>query len=151
MPINGNCWLAKIVIAGVFVLLCADASSGQVTRYQPQTPTVSPYLNLFQNRNGGGQFNSALPNYYSLVRPQLQQQQTNQIQQQIIQQQGQTIGQLQGNVQTLQQKAKAGQPLVLTGHSSWFKNPGTQNRFLNTSKYYSRAGTPGQTPQVPYR
>ena len=150
MSINGMSWLVKSVVAGVLVLLCTNASSGQVTRYQPQTPTVSPYLNLFQNGRNG-QLSSAVPNYYSMVRPQLQQQQTNQIQQQIIQQQGQTIGQLQGNVQTLQQKAKAGQPVVLTGHTSWFGNPGTQNRFLNTSKYYSRAGTPGQTPQVPYR
>ncbi len=38
-----------------------------VPRYTPQRPTVSPYLNLLRNDNG------ALPNYHSLVRPQLNQ------------------------------------------------------------------------------
>ena len=52
-------------------------------RYQPSRPTVSPYLNLFRNNNG------PLPNYYSLVRPQLQQI-DNQRRQQAINTQQQT-------------------------------------------------------------
>lgn len=43
-----------------------SAYSGHLRR-----PTVSPYLNLFR-RDGGG-----LPNYYTLVRPQINQQQIN--------------------------------------------------------------------------
>jgi hypothetical protein len=49
-------------------MLNQTALAQDVPRYQPQRPTVSPYLNLLRNDNG------ALPNYYSLVRPQLNQQ-----------------------------------------------------------------------------
>jgi hypothetical protein len=103
-------------------------------RYQPSTPTVSPYLNLFQN-NRNSKFSRALPNYYSLVRPQLQQQQVNQTQQTLIQQQDNTIKQLQENVQIIQQQP--GQ--VVTGHGG---------RFMNTSRYFAEAGTGQQAFQT---
>src|SRR4051812_29542348 len=127
MSTNLKSCLAISVAASCLVLASATAGTGQ-QRYQPSTPTVSPYLNLFQNQRNG-QFNRALPNYYTLVRPQLQQQQVNQTQQKLIQQQDSTIEQLQGNVQIFEQKQNG--PTVVTGHSSWF---------LNTSGYYARAG-----------
>jgi hypothetical protein len=135
-----NTSLMLALIAGCLVLRTSGIAVAQTQRYTPSKPTVSPYLNLFQNNRDGRGFNSAVPNYYSLVRPQLQQLQTNQNQQRTIQQQANTIGQLQGNVQLLQQAVESGQSNVLTGHGSWFGNPGQQSRFLNTSSYYARAG-----------
>jgi hypothetical protein len=121
--------LAICIASGCFLLSGASESAGQ-QRYQPNSPTVSPYLNLFQNRKGLS--NRAVPNYYSLVRPQLQQQRENHTQQTLIQQQDNTIQQLQANVQTLQERQDG--PAVVTGHGSWF---------LNTSGYYANAGTAG--------
>ena len=79
----------------VFVLASFAAREGhcqQARRYQPSRPTVSPYLNLFRSNTG------PLPNYYSLVRPQLNQQTFNQ--QQMIQQtqQNAALGLLQNQV-----------------------------------------------------
>jgi hypothetical protein len=126
---NGNfrANYARSVFASFIVLACAAASSAQ-QRYQPSTPTVSPYLNLFQNNRGNGPLNRALPNYYSLVRPQLDQNQFNRAQLQVQQQQNQSIQQLQAGVGFLAQQ-QTGQ--AITGHNSWFRN---------TSQYYSRGG-----------
>jgi TolA-binding protein len=135
MPTNSKFCLAVAMTAGMLTLVGGATNTAQAQGYQPSRPTVSPYLNLFQN-NRGGQFNRALPNYYSLVRPQQQQQQVNQTQQQLLQQQNGTLQELQGNVQTLQQQ-KTGQPVV-TGHNSWF---------LNTSRYYSQVGTAAAGPR----
>ena len=57
-----------LLILTVLTSLPTIASAQDVPRYSPQRPTISPYLNL--TRNGRG----SLPNYYSLVRPQLNQQ-----------------------------------------------------------------------------
>ncbi|TWT85904.1 hypothetical protein Pla123a_07110 [Posidoniimonas polymericola] len=63
--------LAALTTAIGLTVCCSDASAqigGQsVPRYQPATPTTSPYLNLLRP-NGG-----ALTNYFSLVRPQQRQ------------------------------------------------------------------------------
>ena len=84
-------WKRVVLILGIcgFIVL-ADGGvcqGQQMLRYQPNSPTVSPYLNLTRFNNGG------LPNYYSLVRPlsqqraldtretSLRQQQQNRIQQ----------------------------------------------------------------------
>jgi hypothetical protein len=130
--------LVIAITAGLLVLGSSAAGVAQAQGYQPSRPTVSPYLNLFQNNQNGrnGQFNRALPNYQALVRPQLQQQQLNQTQQQLLQQQNGAIQQLQGNVQILQQQ-KTGKSVV-TGHNSWF---------LNTSRYFSQVGTGAQGPR----
>jgi hypothetical protein len=138
MPANFRLRLASGIIAGLLVLVSAVTSSAQ-QRYQPSTPTVSPYLNLFQN-NRNGRFSRALPNYYSLVRPQLQQNEFNQAQLQIQQQQARSIQELQAGVGYLVQQQQTGQP-VLTGHSSWFGVPATRARFGDTSTYFSRAGS----------
>jgi hypothetical protein len=96
-----------------------------VARYQPRTSTVSPYLNLGRF-NGGG-----LPNYYALVRPQIQQRQFNT--------QAARVAQLQqAEIVSLQTQASQGLSSqgVQTGNNSWFMTPGTEHNFLNTSQFY---------------
>jgi hypothetical protein len=85
-----NAFTARFACAAVVALamLAAANSQAQTPRYQPARPTVSPYLNLFRNNTG------PLPNYYSLVRPQLQQQDFNQRQLTAQQQQNAAIGAL---------------------------------------------------------
>ena len=59
----------KCTILGTLLAVsCQNADGQEKTRYSPERPTVSPYLNLLRNDTG------PLPNYYSLVRPQLNQQ-----------------------------------------------------------------------------
>jgi hypothetical protein len=141
ISINVRCLI--LLASAVLWLRMASASTAQSpTGYQPSTPTVSPYLNLFRN-NGNGRLNSPIPNYYSFVRPAERQQQYNQGQQQVLQQQTQLISQLQQNVQQLQQQAQNGPAPAQTGHDSWFMQGGTHARFLDTSGHYARAGTSG--------
>lgn len=72
-----------------------------------QRPTVSPYMNLFRQGNNG------LPNYQTLVRPELQQQRVN------TYQQGE-IGQLRSQIAS-EQRANQVAPLPATGHESHFR------------------------------
>jgi hypothetical protein len=118
------------------VLTAASASEAQVRRYEPSRPTVSPYLNLFRNRDS----NPFLPNYYSFVRPLQQQYRLNQTQEQLLQQQGRAIGQLQSQVQQLGQAQMRGPLVAPTGKSSGFMRPGTRSTFLNTSRFYPQPG-----------
>jgi hypothetical protein len=119
---NKRTKLLVILIGACSIGAFFPAASMAQQRYTPSRPTVSPYLNLFQNNRNGGSFNRALPNYYTLVRPQLEQNRVNQYQQQLLQQQTSTISQLQSNLQILQQQ-QSGQNVV-TGHNSWFGNTG---------------------------
>lgn len=133
---------------GVITAIVATSWLGQglaQERYSPATPTVSPYLNLFQNNRNGG-FNRAVPNYYSLVRPQIQQQRFNQQQLNSQQAQNNEILQLQTGVNGILRQQQTGQQVV-TGHGSWFENGGTRSRFLDTSTYFSRAGTAAIPPR----
>jgi len=50
------------------LILCGSCFGQSAQRYRPQRPTISPYVNLLRNDTG------PVPNYYSLVRPQLDQQ-----------------------------------------------------------------------------
>ncbi len=63
-------WMGIVIVGFV---LASDASAQRASRwqYQPSSPTLSPYLNLLQTNYG------PVPNYYSLVRPQLAQQAFN--------------------------------------------------------------------------
>ena len=107
-----------------------DSCHGQVARYQPRTPTISPYLNLTRFDNGG------IPNYYSLVRPQLQQQRFNSQAQRAVTLQEQQINSLQAEVKT-------GTPgPAVTGQNSWFMQPATQTRFLDSSRYFPTPARP---------
>ena len=102
-------------------------SYGQRARYQPRTPTVSPYLNLTRQNNGSG-----LPNYYAFVRPQQNQQAINQREIALRQRQA---GQLMRIESTLQRKSTANP----TGVGSRFMVGGTNSSFLDTSRYYQPA------------
>lgn len=59
--------LKAAVLAGLVTAVSMSSTQAQPPRYTPSRPTVSPYLNLLRNDNG------TIPNYYSLVRPQLNQ------------------------------------------------------------------------------
>ena len=110
---------------GAFGACSASRCLAQGARYQPRTPTISPYLNLTRFNDGG------LPNYYALVRPQLQQQQFNAQARVLASAQQQEIGRLQRDVEGL-----AAPGAAVTGGGSWFMIPGTQSRFLDTTRYY---------------
>jgi hypothetical protein len=116
----------------LFCSSLAQDCAAQVRRYQPVTSTLSPYLNLTRFNAGG------LPNYYALVRPQIQQQQINQQRQESALQQERQITRLENDVQ------RGLLPASPTGTGSWFMVPGVSTRFLDTSGYYpepvSRAG-----------
>jgi len=114
------------------LLVSITFSAAQELRYEPSQPTVSPYLQLFQQGR-----NNAVPNYYTFVRPLQSQQQINSQQQRRIQRQSLEIGLLQSTVQTLEERQAEGPLIAPTGHASWFSQPGTRARFLDTSRYYS--------------
>ncbi|QDT73357.1 hypothetical protein I41_25460 [Lacipirellula limnantheis] len=111
--------------------LCqSDCSHAQVARYQPRTPTISPYLNLTRFDNGG------IPNYYSLVRPQIQQQRFNS-------QAQRTVNLQETQINTLQSEMQSGATTpAVTGGGSWFMQPATQTRFLDSSRYFPMPSRP---------
>jgi hypothetical protein len=78
-------------------------------------PTVSPYLNLFRDEH---ETSDSVPSYYTLVRPQLEQQAT-------FQQQQRQIQQLQRQVQ--------GKPQYRASTAS---NGGMQARYFDTAQFY---------------
>ncbi len=100
--------------------------SAQVRRYQPRTPTVSPYTDLVRFNNG------SLPNYYAFVRPHVNQRAFNLQEQALRQRQAGALHRLQNDVQRGQQ------PAAPTGTSSWFMTPGSRSTYLDTSGYYPR-------------
>lgn len=124
---NRDRLLSVLVPACTVVLMClfcVPTCSAQVRRYQPRTPTLSPYLNLTLF-NGGG-----LPNYYAYVRPELHQQALNEREQALTRQQGQTIQRLQNEIQ------RGTVPIAETGTGSWFMTLGTRTSYLDTTRYY---------------
>jgi hypothetical protein len=60
-----------VVLGGLFPPGEAAWGQNRGRTYQPTRPTTSPYLNLLRTDSG------PLPNYQSLVRPQLEQQEFN--------------------------------------------------------------------------
>lgn len=94
-----------------------------VRRYQPATPTLSPYLNLL-GREG------VLPNYYSLVRPQQQQEQFNQ-QSMAFRRQQQVTNQL------LERQLAQPSGIIPTGSAGGFLTEGRRGAgFQNTSHFF---------------
>jgi hypothetical protein len=94
-----------------------------IPRYQPQSPTLSPYLNLLRPQG-------ALPNYYALVRPIQRQEAFNQ--QSLAFQRRQTLG-----FERLEREFA--QPEILpTGTAGWFFDEGRQAPYGNTSHYYQQ-------------
>jgi hypothetical protein len=118
-------------VAGCMVLLAAEASFAQApspsnrqypARYQPSRPTVSPYLNLFRNGN------SAAMNYQTLVRPQINQENTNQQERTAVQRLQRQLGDVSQTVYG----AAAARSMRTTGH---------RTVFLDYSHYYT-TGSP---------
>jgi hypothetical protein len=132
-------WLLAALVLTLLELGAERACVAQVRRYEPNRPTVSPYLNLFRNDFN----NRALPNYQALVRPLQLQQDINQQQQRLLLQQNQALRQLNTNLQNFEQRAVTGQLVAPTGKGSWFLRPSRRAQFLNTSRFYSQAGTAG--------
>jgi hypothetical protein len=116
--------LALALVSAAFGFGPNQVGAAQVVRYQPQSPTVSPYLNLTRFNNGG------LPNYFALVRPQLQQRQFNVQEQTLLRNQERQIIDLQNDVQRGLAAPAA------TGAASWFMTPGTQAKYLDTTRFY---------------
>ena len=112
-----------VLLAGCLGFVAVDAAEAQT--YSPygdplQRPTVSPYLNLLRGTSEG-----ALPNYYTLVRPQLQQRAA------ALQQQA-SINQLQRQVNSLPRRDR------LSGVSGEIRTTGHTTLFQNYSHYYQR-------------
>jgi hypothetical protein len=115
-----------LLLAALVLTASPDSCSGQVARYQPRTSTVSPYLNLTGRNNFGG-----LPNYFALVRPQIQQRQFNTQAARVTQLQALEIASLQSQLrQGVTPEGKT------TGSNSWFMVPGAEHSFLNTNQFY---------------
>ena len=128
-------WLRKKGLWTLLALLLslqipgADQAAAQVRRYQPQSPTVSPYLNLTRLNTG------ALPNYHSLVRPM-------QLQRAINQQEREFRTQYAGQLIQLQNDVQRGLvPVSPTGKASGFMVSGSRSQFNYSSRYY-RGVTP---------
>lgn len=126
---------SRSTLAVAFCIACLSLSercSAQVARYQPATPTVSPYLNLTLFNNGG------LPNYHALVRPQIRQREFNLQQQSLLQQQSRQLVALQNEVVRGQQVPSS------TGTGSWFLVPSQRTSYLDTTRYFPEAGRGGR-------
>lgn len=119
-------WQLAVVGAIVATWLCAAPCEAQVQRYQPARSTVSPYVNLTRLNNFGG-----LPNYYSFVRPQIQQQRFNQREQSYRRQQGNELQQLQDSFDRGLSATTAP-----TGTGSWFLTSPTRSTYLDASPFY---------------
>ena len=108
----------------VISLSCLQTCTAQTRRYEPPSPTLSPYLNLTLPNNGG------IPNYYAFVRPRVQQRALN------LQEQALTRRNA-AEIQTLTNEIQRGEvPAAQTGTGSWFMIPGTRSTYLDTTRYY---------------
>lgn len=114
-----------------------SGGTSQVPRYTPQSPTISPYLNLL-SRNG-----SVAGNYFGLVRPLQRQQRINERTKQEATEQQQSLAKLES-----QQKKAFDQPNVKpTGTAGWFHDYGTVAPYQRTDHFYSqwdRTGNSGR-------
>jgi hypothetical protein len=121
MNVNGIALRASLPPL-IVVLALAAAASGQNgskrnrANEQPRRPTVSPYMNLVNNPQGGA------TNYQSLVRPQLEQQATNR-------KQGVAIAQL-------GRQAFSGSPQPKSQGNGQLRSTGHRAVFNDTSRYY---------------
>ena len=125
--------LRTLVLASAMAAVCLILTGNceaQWRRYEPPSPTTSPYLNLTRLDNGG------LPNYFALVRPQIQQRQINLQNQAQLRLQERQIIRLENEVQRGMNVAGA------TGSSSWFMVPGNSVKFLDTTQFYPAPNIP---------
>lgn len=112
-------------------------SASQVPRYTPQSPTISPYLNLL-SRNG-----SVAGNYYGIVRPLQRQQRINERTKQEATEQDQKLQSL-----AAKQRMAFDQPNIKpTGTAGWFHEYGQVPPYQRTDHYYSQWDTNGGAPR----
>ena len=117
--------VAGILFAGTYA-----CGQGLARQYPAPRPTVSPYLNLLRGNAG------PVPNYHSLVRPQLQQQTINQQQQSVNLQQQSLVQSNQQGIQRVQQG-------LIEIRQPQASPTGTGGGFMNFSHFYNLNGTPG--------
>jgi len=102
-----------VLFVGCWGMLSSTSAFSQtrrsdVQRYQPARPTLSPYVGLLQGNRG------AIPNYYTMVRPQLEQRTFNQ--------QLQATARVQSlDIQTLTSSEDSSPRRVQTGKSAGFE------------------------------
>lgn len=104
-----------------------QSSASQPARWQPKPfetldrePTVSPYLNLYRDEEN----DEGVPNYFALVRPQLDQLEANRMQQREMQQ-------LRGQMQST--SSPTGVPRQPAGG---MPATGTAARYMDTAQFY---------------
>ncbi|MDZ4820461.1 MAG: hypothetical protein SGJ20_15955 [Planctomycetota bacterium] len=111
---------ATVIGAIFFSGLLAAEVNAQIPSYRPSRPVVSPYINLLQR--GGG----PLPNYFTYVRPILDQNIVNQQQQTAIMQNQRTMQQMEGQVLRMQESnarpTGAAGPAGFMNHTQFFSN-----------------------------
>jgi hypothetical protein len=122
--------LGSLSLIVALSLAAAKDCCAQVARYQPRSPTTSPYLNLTRFSGGG------INNYYALVRPLNNQRAFNQQEQALRIEQGRKLVRLQNEV------TRGLEPNSITGTGSWFQTPESNQKFLNTRQFY---------PEPPFR
>lgn len=83
-------------------------------------PALSPYINLFRNDNGFG----AVNNYYSLVKPMLQQQQLNQQTEQSLRELGIQNRLQQSQLQQLKRQMPGAQGSYFMNYHGYFPGAG---------------------------
>ena len=115
----GRPWLLGLAILVVCSVVNSECLAQRSSRYEPSSPTVSPYLNLLRRDSGG------VPNYYSFIRPQQRQQTANSRQQIVNQQIGRALERQQDEL--LQFGDQMQSQIAPTGAGSVF---------LNFSHYY---------------
>lgn len=99
-----------LAFAAVTLALATTAQAQQRSTqrsYEPASPTISPYVGLLQSNSG------AIPNYFSLVRPRLDQQQFNSRVRAT-----ERIRSLQ--IQQLSRNAASSEPVLETGNQAGF-------------------------------
>ena len=125
--------LKILALMGAAVLISAVTvhAQRQAARYEPRRATISPYNNLTRF-NGGG-----LPNYYALVRPQLDQQVINRRSATALARQQTSLRTLQSDLASTQQAIERGPATIApTGKRSWFMQQGTRSVFRDNTRFF---------------
>ncbi len=115
-----SCGFTLFLTLFTFALWSPDAAHAQRRSYRTSRPTISPYLDLLRVQTG------ALPNYYELVRPKLE------IQESFRQQQARIVG--------LQQRLRRVQGTVdeITGIGGQFRTNAPY--FRNSAAFFGTRG-----------
>ena len=118
-----------VVVVAVLAGRSAEAQRGH--QYRQQTPTLSPYLNLYRTDSG------AVDNYNNFVRPEIDLRDTLRNQQDAIQRQDVTQQQQGTALQRYQRNARGRQ-----GRAFGVGPTGSAATFMNYMHYYPVHGPP---------